>query len=173
MNGSQFFVDALEHLNPTSLSLLRRSTGQSLAESVPAFDLFTAIFWPLRERYRGLSRQACWRVATLYSWHPQPFGTDDLGLGLGRLVPFGYRDVDVRERKRQRRWFEALLTSDGAGLDAVLKHAVGRLARHRIPIDWRQLLEDLTVWRSSRHVTQIKWATSYYLVTNQGGIHAR
>ena len=109
MSGCHLFVTALEKLGPDSLSLLRRSTGLSLAESVAAFDLFTAIFWPLRERYRGLSRQASWRVATLYPWHPQSYGTGDLGLCLARLVPLGHNDGDRRDRQREERRFENLV----------------------------------------------------------------
>jgi CRISPR type I-E-associated protein CasB/Cse2 len=166
------FVTALEKLGPDALSLLRRSTGLSLAESVAAFDLFTDIYWPLRERDRGLSRQACWRVATLYPWHPQPHGTGDLGLCLAWLVPLGHSDSDRRARDREERRFETLLTADNAALDTALHYAVRRLARREIPIDWRQLLEDLTVWRSPDQMIQNKWATSYNRLTKRGEIHA-
>lgn len=172
MIGCELFVTALEKLGPDALSLLRRSTGFSLAESVTAFDLFTEIYWPLRERHRGLSRRTCWQVATLYPWHPQPRGTSDLGLSLARLAPLGYRDTDRREREREERRFETLLAAAHTALDAALHDAVRRLARRQIPIDWRQLMEDLTAWQSPDHVTQTKWAASYHNFTTRGEIHA-
>lgn len=58
-------------LKSGNLSILRALSGQDLARSVGAFDLFSGLYWPIRQRTpRAPQREDAWLVAKVYSKFP-------------------------------------------------------------------------------------------------------
>jgi len=157
MTVHDLFVSALERLNPAELALLRRATGRPLSDNVAVYDLFTSIWWPLR-KVAPVPKRLCWLVATLYPWHTKAGGAGNLGTALGRIVPSRLED-----RKRYRARFNALLATDAAALESRLAGSIRLLANKRVPVDWRQLLDDLCQWNAPGRPRQAAWARSYFL----------
>lgn len=141
------FIRRLQKLHEGDLSLLRRSHGRPLDHSGLAFDLFTGIWWPLREKtQRAPQRWCAWLVAKLYGSFPLPEGARPVAVAVGALEP--RRPAD-KERYRGR--FDALLASPGQDL-ALEPHLRTWLQQieDRSPsytaINWSQLLDDLWRW---------------------------
>jgi len=167
MNLTAEFVEKIRSLGPADLDLLRRCADAPPDVSIQAFDLFTGLWWPLRQRSpRVPARGPSWLVAKLFPWNPRPGGTGTLGAALVRLAPRGPEDR-IRERAR----FGRLLSASGHALEVQLRHGLRRLNRAQVPVDWAQLLEDLTQWNQYPKSPQLKWARDW-LGARKGDGHA-
>jgi len=169
---AELFINNLESLKEGERSRLRALAGQPLDKTLPGFDLFTGLWWPLRARSRAAPRRdASWLAAKLYATFPLPRVEDErawLPSVLGRCEP----PLDPH-RKSFRSRFDALLQTPLPALEPHLRWALGeiyrafRQGRATITgIDWVQLLEDLSIWdRGDEHrrkcdVREI-WAKQY------------
>jgi hypothetical protein len=174
MSQTDQFIQRLEALREGERSRLRRLAGQPLDETVPGFDLFTGLWWPLRERSRAAPRrETSWLVAKLFGAFPLPHARD-VGLPalLGKQEPH-----DARDRKRFRDRFDALLQTPLSGLEPHLRWALSVAADavdagHATGADWVRLLDDLSIWdrgaehRRHRDIRDI-WADDYLKAADQ------
>ena len=151
MSQTEQFMRKLEGLEEGERSRLRRLAGQPLDETVPGFDLFTGLWWPLRRSPRAPERRTAWLVAKLYGAFPLPHvGGEqaELALLLGRRERAMRKEADG---KRFRDRFDALLQAPLCGLEAHLRWALsamrGAVAQKQAEgVDWVRLLDDLRLW---------------------------
>ncbi len=152
MSQTEKFIRKLEALKEGERSRLRKLAGKPPNEAPQGFDLFTGIWWPLRERNpRAPERRSAWLVAKLYGAFPLPdvrHEENQLARLLGRCERAMPNHFD-RERFRLR--FDTLLQSPLPSLEPhlgwalfVLDKAVGR--KSVAGLDWVRLLDDLRLW---------------------------
>ncbi|NUP89197.1 MAG: type I-E CRISPR-associated protein Cse2/CasB [Candidatus Sumerlaeia bacterium] len=176
MNLSAEFIQRLEDLQDGERSRLRRLLGQPLNASLQGFDLFTGLWWPLRERSpRAPERRSAWLVAKLFgaSGVPHVAGSA-LPCVLGRCEP-----REEHDQKRFRDRFDALLCSPLAALEPHLAWGLREAAKAiagRVPwardvqgIDWEKLLDDLRLWDRGSDDRDIRdiWAEVYLNAAGQ------
>lgn len=95
-------------------------------------------------------------VAALFALHPlDTRERGSVGISFGKL------------RKRSdsiEKHFQLLLASDEEDLFGRLKQAVSLLKANSIPVNWYELLKDLTerAWDDPQRQTQMKWARDFY-----------
>jgi len=158
------YIKRLEDLKEGERSRLRRLAGMPLDATLPGFDLFTGLWWPLRAKNQATPRrETSWLVAKLYASFRIPHTRPDSMPGpmlpavLGICEPY-----DEYARPRFRARFDALLCSPLPVLEPHLQWALSEVARAvagRVPhakgvtgIDWAQLLDDLSIWdRTDQH----------------------
>jgi len=188
MSQTDAFIDKLQALKEGERSVLRGLAGKQLDETVSGFDLFTGLWWPLRQRSpRAPSRETSWLIAKLFATfpirHSRPDGEDQrttLAKILGRIEP---RDDYGSKRFRARRFrarFDALLCSSLSTLEPHLRWALSQVddavARGRAPgLDWVELLDDLWKWeRGGDRDIRDQWAEQYLNAINEakGATHA-
>lgn len=178
------YIRRLETLEAGERSRLRSLAGQPLDARLDGFDLFTGLWWPLRQQSPAAPRrEPSWLVAKLFGAfgsavpHVVPEGQKigpTLPAVLGVCEP---RDPpEFKSRNRFRTRFDALLCSPLPAMEPHLRWALGEVARAkqgRVPhardiigIDWARLLDDLSIWdrgeahRIGRDVRDI-WAEAY------------
>ncbi|MBX3458584.1 MAG: type I-E CRISPR-associated protein Cse2/CasB [Planctomycetes bacterium] len=159
MTLTEAFIRNLVDLKDGERSLLRRHSGKPLHESLAGFDLFTGLWWPLREKdRRAPSRETSWLIAKLFCARPIPHKrradkldcASRLATLLGRVERHEYgRDKDSYKRFRAR--FDALLCATLDTIEPHLDWALGvvRAAHGKGQVsglDWAQLLDDLWQW---------------------------
>jgi hypothetical protein len=165
MTPTERFIERLKALKEGERSRLRRLAGQGLDKSVPGFDLFTGVWWPLRQKSPAAPRrEASWLVAKLYGAVRVPHVPQDcafLPVVLGRREPH-----DDFGRERYRRRFDALLQAPLAALEPHLRWALCVAARRASGVDWVRLLNDLSKWDRDNEDpggtdVREKWACQY------------
>ena len=170
MSATQQFIEALIMLKTADLSLLRRCSGLSLHRAGPEFDLFTGLWWPIRQTNRRTpARWSAWLVAKLYGSCPLRLGSRRLAALLGAVEPPVTQrrgKPDTRDRDRFRGRFDILLMSPALDL-AIEPHLKWcfREVRARGPndpaIDWVALLDDLWKWDRGNGGVQREWTEQY------------
>lgn len=181
MSQTEAFIQRLEALKEGDRSRLRRLAGMPLDHTLPGFDLFTGLWWPLREKNQfAPRRETSWLVAKLHAAFRVPHVRPDGGKGptLPQVLaccepphracpnaamltgPPPERDPARGQfliAHRFRRRFDALLQSPLAGLEPHLRWALSAVAGaiaggHAKGIDWAQLLDHLSIWdRAEEH----------------------
>ena len=156
MTGTENFIARLAELKEGHRSMLRRLAGRRLDANLLGFDLFTGLWWPLRQQSPAAPRRgASWLLAKLYCavpvahlGHDPPQRVSSLPWLLGRLEPH-----DDSKGPAFRRRFDALLCSGFNALEPHLAWALrqihaackhGQLAGQGI--DWALLLDDVSLW---------------------------
>jgi hypothetical protein len=149
MSQTATFIQRLQSLKEGERSRLRRLAGQPLDETLSGFDLFTGLWWPLREKNQfAPRRETSWLVAKLYGAFPITHLNRDekavcptLARLLGRCEPphtacqhaalLSSAPPDREPARRQflearryRRRFDALLQSTLSGLEPHLRWAL-------------------------------------------------
>jgi len=159
---------------PGERARLRALPAGRLDEDVPAFDLFTGLWWPLRQRTQAAPRrEVAWLVLKLYAActvpHVRPSGEKGPPLAqvLGRCEP---RERHLQARFRRR--VDALLCTPLGGLEPHLRWALvavcdAVIAGRAQGIDWVQLTDDLSIWdRGEEHRwhrdIRDTWAEQYW-----------
>ncbi|MCC6240765.1 MAG: type I-E CRISPR-associated protein Cse2/CasB [Phycisphaerales bacterium] len=188
MTSSSAFILKLESLKPGERSHLRRLVGQPPDRTLAGFDLFTGLWWPLRQKNASAPRrEPSWLIAKLFGVfgssipHVRPEFENGpvLPAVLGACEPND--PPDYRSRNRFRTRFDTILCASLHNLESPLSWALDEIARAiegRIPwaggiqgIDWAQLLDDLSIWdrgdqhRRDRDIRDI-WAEQYLNATN-------
>lgn len=173
MSHTATFIGQLvnnRRFDPDGRARLRTLAGQGLDKDTSGFDLFTALWWPLRRQSAGAPRrETCWLVSKLYAAVPVPHVRQNcafLPMILGQCEP---PEQSRRERYRQR--FDALLQAPLSGLEPHLRWALSVIAdavekRKCSGVDWVRLLDDLSIWdRGEEHRRGIdiheEWAEQY------------
>jgi hypothetical protein len=145
------------------LGLLRTHSGRGIDESVRGFDLFTGLWWPLRQKsQKAPRREVAWLIAKLYAACPIPQSPGDgLAGQLSRCQPH-----EDRERERFRLKFDMLLTTPLERVEPFLRWALARIAAHDLKHDWVKLTNDLSIWE--RESTRLKWAEQFLNIEERG-----
>jgi hypothetical protein len=156
MTPTAQYIDFLTGLKPGDLSLLRVHVGHRLDESVDGFDLFTGLWWPLRERNEAAPRrEVAWLIAKLYAFCPIPNSPDYyLARQLSRYQP---NEEQARERYRKR--FDRMLVLPLCQIEPALQWSLDWVASNSPMLDWVKLTNDLSIWE--REATRLKWAKQF------------
>ena len=154
---TEIYIATLTSLQSGDLGLLRTQACRPLDATLTGFDLFTGIWWPLRQRSpRAPRREVAWLVAKLYASVPaQHERGRSFAASLARILPHS----DARQKSRSLQLFDAILTASLTQLEPHLAYAIGRLAQVGGALDWAQLTDDLSDWEN-RAVRQ-RWADQY------------
>lgn len=176
MSQTLAFIRRLEDLKEGERSRLRRLAGQPLDHSIQGFDLFTGLWWALRQSSPvAPRRETSWLVAKLYGAFPIPYFRPDPPIEpptfarlLGRCEPprpacpqaalLSSTPPDREPAKgqfivarRYRRHFDAMLQAPLPAIEPHLHWALSVIA-HAVDkgafpgLDWGQLLDDLSIW---------------------------
>ncbi|MFZ5450930.1 MAG: type I-E CRISPR-associated protein Cse2/CasB [Thermodesulfobacteriota bacterium] len=177
MSQTPVFIARLTNerlFGPGERARLCALAGRGLDEDVAGFDLFTGLWWPLRERNQAAPRrEIAWLVAKLYAAFPlrhkrcECGGPTSLAVILGREE----RRLPVWDRKRFRQRFDSLLGTPLSGLESHLRWAMSAVrdaitAMRSQGIDWVQLTNNLSIWdrgeehRQERDIRDI-WSEQY------------
>jgi len=163
MSGTKDYINRLIRLKAGDLGLLRTHAGLGLDETIEGFDLFTGLWWPVRQKNMFPRRSAAWLVAKLYAFQPVEYREKELlASQLRRCEP-----RDERERKRFRNKFDALLRQPLERIEPFLQWAIGEIASKGLWLDWARLVNDLSFWDLGK--TRQKWAEQY-LGKNTAGL---
>jgi hypothetical protein len=161
MTPTAEFINRLVNLQEGERSRLRWLAGQPLDKTLQGFDLFTGLWWPLRQKSQAAPRrEVAWLIAKLYGASRVPHVRPESGLGpsfpaaLGRCEPCD--PPEYRARNSLRRRFDAIVASSLSGIEPrlhwglreIARAVAGRVphARNVIGIDWVLLLDDLSLW---------------------------
>ena len=157
MSATEMYIDVLTRLKTGELGLLRNHAGQGLDETVDGFDLFTGLWWPLRQQRGGPPprREVAWLIAKLYAFHAIPHSSNDT-LACQLRVCQPNKDP---ERKRFRERFDRMLLLPLDRIEPALQFALGRIASNTGQLDWVKLAKDLSDWE--RESTRLKWAEEF------------
>lgn len=147
------FMIRLSQLDAGDRAQLKRNAGNTLAQSRRVH----ATFFRLLPHGIPRSHEAWYfLVATLYPLaEPSSKGT------LGDSLRHARNNHPEREKGFDRR-FEVLLDADADQVPFRMRQIIRLLNAAEIPVNWNQLLEDLTRWNHPNRYIQEKWARAYY-----------
>lgn len=177
MSSTLEYIKALESLKDGHLGLLRAHAGVDLDESVHAFDLFTGLWWPLREKsQRAPRREVAWLVAKLYAScalkHQQGPTLPERWRACRPRFEHGIsRDQYQRALERHRQQFDALLLTPLGEMEPVLRLLLVQIADTCLKcgwnrtLDWVHLTDKLSIWE--RTATREEWAREYLALEQQ------
>ncbi len=159
MTATLQYIQRLQDLKPGVLGLLRLHAAQRLDTSVDGFDLFTGLWWPLRQANQGAPRrEVAWMIAKLYAYHPIAHSP---GHTLAHQLGACCRHNPSRERFQRR--FDELLVMPLAGMERPLQWALDAIASARDlnlnKLDWVKLTDDLSIWH--REEVRLEWARQF------------
>lgn len=156
MNATKQYIDVLTRLKTGDLGLLRTHAGQGLDETVNGFDLFSGLWWPLRQKNeRAPRREVAWLIAKLYAFCPIPQSPDEtLARQLRRCQP-----NEEQARKRYQKRFDRMLALPVGQIEPALQWALDVVASGGQKLDWVRLTDDLSIWE--RESVRLKWAEHF------------
>lgn len=178
MSQTAEYIKRLLDLQEGERSRLRRLAGEPLDATLPGFDLFTGLWWPLRkDSPKTPRREPSWLVAKLFCAFRVPHIGHDSGAAPSLPRVLGLCEPSEEEKKKCfRNRFDTLISTSLSSLEPHLSWALGEVARAvagRVThardikgIDWVQLLDDLSIWdrgeehKIGRDVRDI-WAETY------------
>ncbi|MFQ5641973.1 MAG: type I-E CRISPR-associated protein Cse2/CasB [bacterium] len=150
------YITKLGSLKAGDLGLLRTHAGQRLDETLGGFDLFTGLWWPLRqESKKAPRRKVAWLIAKLYAFRPIAHSPGEtLARQLSKCQP-----GKETEKKRFRQRFDRMLLTSLDHMEAELRWALDLLHANNLKLDWVRLTNDLSLWeRSSK---RFGWAEDF------------
>ncbi|BAS27310.1 type I-E CRISPR-associated protein Cse2/CasB [Limnochorda pilosa] len=107
-------------------------------------------------------------IAALMAWHPVGWHEDDtpqsptnLGASFVRLART-QREFHGEVPAGLERRLVAMLNASQTDLTEHLRHAIGLLKTHEVPVNWVQLLADLRSWEWSSREVQRRWAYGFW-----------
>jgi len=163
------FVESLEKLvkqgNRGALAELRRGLGRPPGT---AFGMYPHVAWATANCRSRWEEHCYYILASLFAaWHQgaektTPGAPANLGASLRECARGENRRLDEDRLKPIERRFVALLNSHPDDLHAHLRHAVSLLRAEQIPVNWAQLLYDLTHWRHDSRFVQRRWAKAFW-----------
>lgn len=151
--ATESYVQRLVALKKGELTLLRNHAGGPLDQSVEGFDLFTGLWWSLRqESQRAPRREVAWLVAKLFATFPIPHTP---GVRLARQLARSWPRTES-EGSRFRFRMDEMLVSPFTDIEPSLRWALNHIAKSKLDLDWVRLIDDLSVW--DRRNVQFNWA---------------
>ena len=164
--ATERYIERLATLKNGELTLLRNHSGRPLDRSVEGFDLFTGLWWPLRqESQRAPRREVAWLVAKLFAGAQISHSP---GRSLARQLACTLPGT-TSERQRFRFRIDEMLVCSLADIEPSLRWALDRVARGKLSLDWVLLVDDLSVWDGG--TVQLKWAEEF--LTEMGILEAK
>jgi len=164
--GVKKFVSRLVDRKNGIISLLRSSAGTGIDRDAIAFDLFTGLWWPIRQHHKDTPRRhVAWLVCKLYGWTPLPQQNGNrLPRQLARAAvqqarANAKRGNEIRESIMDR--FDLLLNTPVERIEPELEWALATVADalDNPGIDWNKLIDHLSVWH--RHSVRLFWAQEF------------
>lgn len=147
------------------LAALRRGLGERPGTAV---GMYRYIARHVPRESSSWVHDAHYLIAGLFALHPLPWpeprGTYASNLG-GSFAELKRR-VEARRKKdsdtsvEQR--FTALLDAHRDDVGEHLRHAVSLLKAHNVPVDWAQLLTNVTYWDTEDRGVQRRWARTFW-----------
>lgn len=162
------FVAYLQNLaerDSAAMARLRRSLSSDPGTELavyPYVERFAAPDWGVSDA----RRLALYVVAGLYARHLR-HGRSSFAQAFGTLAR-------SRESASLEKRFVALLGADAEGLPIHLRHAFSLLKAKELPVDYCQLLKDLSWWlnprleQSRRDALRQSWARAFYRIIAAG-----
>jgi len=157
------FVEKLQELRKSDISLLKRNAGRSLSESQNAFSIFYRI---VPYDLSKTQEEICFLVSTLYGLNPNS-EEGNFGTTMGKVC------LKTQSKSVERR-FSMLLDSKitfshvGGTETGELRYRMRQNAKlaasKEVGINWFELTKDLLGWNSDSRNTQIRWAKAFYTV---------
>ncbi|MBT9153333.1 MAG: CRISPR-associated protein Cse2 [Firmicutes bacterium] len=155
-SAAEVFLAKLASLTKGEIAVLRRNAGTAILGSRKVYGIFYRILPPtvdsLAEEY--------FLIATLYGFNKLTF-IGDFGETMRRVRQSMGTSLD----RRFTTLLEGSLNNDGAHpgeLAFRLRQCIMMAASDNVGVDWRELLYDILLWRSSDKSVQKKWAKSYF-----------
>ncbi len=139
------YINLLSNLKNGELSLLRTMRNKPLDETLDGFDLFTSIWWPLREESsRAPQRETAWLIAKLFAAYPirQEDGAK-MSYLLGSLYRSHRNDVLGNQILKLN---DKIVAQPLAMLEPDLGMALSMIRKKKSSIDWADLTDTLSIW---------------------------
>lgn len=123
----------------------------------------------LEPRIPSWKEEAAYHLATLFAWWHQ--GRDRLAVRPPQNMGASFRLLaekpsliaeDQSKSESVERRFIALLKARFESLPHHLRQAVGLFKTQDIPVNWRNLLQDLWEWQHPDHLVQRRWSKSFW-----------
>lgn len=145
MSPTEQFIYSLSEMKDGEKNRFRLAAGTRPDQSTEAFDLFTGIWWPLRQKYQNApKRETAWVVCSLFSLFSVPHCEGKtIARQLAQLEP-----LSEREKNRYRVKVNEILNSTISSIPDRLRWALGLLSAHQKEIDWVRLTNDLSIWET-------------------------
>ncbi|MQF69054.1 type I-E CRISPR-associated protein Cse2/CasB [SAR202 cluster bacterium AD-804-J14_MRT_500m] len=140
-----------------ALAVLRQGLGKPPG-SVPGMYRHVQTYIP--DRAPREYEDAAYMVAALFATHTSHCDGKPWDTNLGASFRWLAKKVDNLETIERR--FEVLLGSRREVLGERLRHSVSLLKSHDIPINWYQLLQDITSWNRPGRPIQRSWARAFW-----------
>jgi CRISPR system Cascade subunit CasB len=149
------FIDYLESMRDdrAALAALRRGLGQPPGS---AADMYRYVVPWLPDDAPRWREDAYYLVAALFAYHPAQGGAGNMGHHFARA-----RDPQGEDTAIERR-FTVLLAAHPDDLGFCLRQAVSFLRSKDVPINWHQLLSDVTNWGHPDRYVQREWARAFW-----------
>jgi CRISPR type I-E-associated protein CasB/Cse2 len=163
VTATEQYIGILTRLKSGELGLLRAHAGRGLDESVGGFDLFTSLWWPLRQKNeRAPKREVAWLVAKLYACCPIEHSPGAaLARQLGRCQP----NKDPAKARFQNA-FDRILILPLGQIEPSLRWALAQVASGGGRVDWARLTDDL--WQWEHESTRLRWAEEFLGYSERG-----
>jgi len=159
--STEDYIAKLESLKSGDLGLLRTHAGHGIDHSSQAFDLFSGLWWPLREKsQRAPRREVAWLVAKLYAYRPMQQADTTLAQKMATSQP----RTSLTAMKSFRQRFDQLLMSPLSTIEEPLRWALDKLPVNST-LNWVKLTDDLSIWE--RESTRLKWAQEFLTGTKK------
>lgn len=170
LKGTKLFIKRLSSLKEGDLGILRSHAGLELDESLQGFDLFTGIWWPLRNKSNESNgwapkRRVSWLITKLYAQYPfQQYSEFTLAKQLKQCM----LTLKGDDSKRYQSRFDQILLSQFSQLEPHLCWALSSIRQkfgEEAKFNWVQLTNDLSNW--DKEDTKIKWANEFLNIKNK------
>jgi hypothetical protein len=146
-NLSYQYIQRLASLKDGELAILRTLQYKPLDSELKGFDLFTALWWPLREAGKHAPRrEIAWLIAKLYASIKIPHKQDaKLSVLLGSLY---YKTLHKDEKKADQIMSlnDKLLNLPIYALEPTLNKCLGLIKKDFDALDWVWLIDTISAW---------------------------
>ena len=141
-------------LKSGDLSLIRTLQNKTLDESLEGFDIFTSLWWPLREKnQRAPRREPAWLIAKLFASCPLKHAN---GMSLPKLLgKLANEQRRANSEPISENLFERIINLPFDMLEPELKKALMQISRKYESIDWVHLIETVSIW--DREYIRERW----------------
>lgn len=155
------FIQHLEKLHKRkdrgALAILRRGLNRQAGVNPEMYS----VGLPIPEK--PYLEDAAFLVAPLFALHPQSGGRGTLGTAFATLVAKNHESKESLERR-----FTTLLNCHRDDLPTHLRQAISLLRSKEVPIDWRQLLQNIFDWDDDARRVQRAWARDFWRSSTTG-----